>query len=104
METTIYKDIRNHWHAETHVPLKGDMQLRISTWKTDRGLASFASVCRIENGYVTHMITQDYSRRIFMEKVRCTEKAVREQHGRALEMLCDILKEVEHHYATPAAA
>lgn len=96
--TAIYKDIRNSWHAETHVDLGENKQLRLSTWKTDRGLQSFASVCKLENGCVTHMMYADYSKRVILEKARCTEKAVREQHDRALKMLPVIMDDVTRHY------
>lgn len=105
MSTTIYKDIRNNWHAETHIPLEGIQQLRISTWKTDSGdLQSFASVCKVENGYVTHMIHQDYSRRVIVNRVRCTEKAVREQHKQAIALLPKILEDIAQHDGQHAAA
>lgn len=105
MKTMIYKDIRNQWHAETHVPLEGKQQLRISTYKTERGdLQSFASVCKVENGYVTHMVYQDYSRRVIVNRVRCTEKAVRDQHQQAIGLLPKILEDIAQHDGQHAAA
>lgn len=105
MNTRIYRDMRKNGHAATVIPLHDNRELRISTWKNDRGqLVSFASVGKREGASYTHALYSDYSKHIIVEKTRCTEKNVAAQHQRALDMLPTIQAEVQKHYGMAEAA
>lgn len=92
MNTTISKG-RNGWEARTIVPLeRGEgYRLKVSTYKGDRGLVTYASTERLDGHFVTFRMFRDFHMTVLREPTRCTEKAVREQHQRALDQLADIL-------------
>jgi hypothetical protein len=106
MDTRFYKNRDGHT-AKTNIetPEVGeDMNLSIHTYKDYNGqLLSHASVHLLEKrgGYstMTHRVFHDYSMPVIREKARVTEKAVRDQHARAIEYLPIIMQEVRKHYA-----
>ena len=106
MNTRYIKNRAGH-QAKTNIStpeLGENMMLTIHTYKSYNGqLVSQASVSMIDmrGGYevMTHRMMQDYSKPVLREKTRVTEKAVHEQHARALEYLPVIMEEVRTHYA-----
>ena len=73
--------------------------LEICTMKRHNGeLSTFSSVnTKTEMGY-THMLFQDFNKCYLSEKTRCTEKSVKMQHEKALEMLDFIKSKAIEHY------
>lgn len=99
MKTYVRKDYRGNWQATSFKDLGNQLRIKINTHKTDGGLlVSHASVCKVEGNFETHKLYQDYSARIFNNKVRCTEKQVTAQHNHALTYLDDIMIEVNAKY------
>jgi hypothetical protein len=76
------------WGAKTTeaFDLNGrNAQLEISTFKNDRGqLVTTAGIGFVNGNVVTTAIFSDFFRRIEVNTVRCTEKAVSEQQARAV--------------------
>ena len=80
------------------------MALVVKTYNANRGMLvtqASAHVISVMNGqeFMTFRLYTDYSKPVLREKARVTEKAVREQHARALEYLPVIMEEVRTHYA-----
>jgi len=73
--------------------------LEVCTMKRHNGeISTFASVnTRTEMGY-THMLFQDFNKCYLSEKIRCTEKSVKMQHEKVLEMLDFIKSKAKEHY------
>lgn len=102
-ETRIYKNAHGNWTAETQVPFPrhDSMVVHISTQKVYSGeVVSRVTVDKIEGAFRTHRMFTDYSEAVERSRVRATEKAVREQHARAVARMDDIMKAAEAHYAT----
>ncbi len=79
-EMYIRKDTRGAWKADASVKLGNGYLLRFNTSKRLNGqLMTSASVCRLEDGFETHRVHQDYYRNLVSEKVRVTDKTVEQQ-------------------------
>lgn len=91
-QTRIRKG-QDGWEAKTDFNISGGKydgrQIRLSTYKGNSGLYTSAQVMDIKpNGTFSFVLFQDPSKTIVRpEKVRVNEKAVTEQHARALEIL-----------------
>ena len=106
--STHYSNGRSGHAAKTTIALPNlgaGMALVVSTYKDNRGMLvtqASAHVISVMNGqeFMTFRLYTDYSKPVIREKARVTEKAVREQHARALALLPTVLGEVRTHYAT----
>ena len=96
MNTSIRKS-QTGWKASTSIEHNGQI-ISISTYKSNTQLATFVNVGRHENGFYCHIMFQDYSNRLLSEAVKATEKAVTNQHNRALALLDIIKSDVDKHY------
>lgn len=95
----VFKEKGGSWHAQNDFELGDNRILRISTYKTMSGtLVSTANVHLIEGSAMVHCMGKDFNKRLFVERVRCTSKAVAEQHSKALDQLEMIKAEVAEHY------
>ena len=105
---TLYSNGRSGHAAKTTIALPNlgaGMALVVSTYKDNRGMLvtqASAHVISTMNGqeFMTFRLYTDYSKPVLREKARVTEKAVREQHARALALLPTVLDDVRTHYAT----
>lgn len=110
MKTFTRKDIRNGWTATTNLdmPEAGErrfMQVRTSK-RHDGSLTTTASVNQRNedgSGYI-HAVFLDFYKTVATEKVRCTEKAVTEQHAKVLEQIEQIKQRAADHYGEAVAA
>lgn len=104
MTTNLYKG-RSGWYAETDYVLnpdtpRGAQVLRIYTGKSSNGvLYTSASVHFVRDGMVTFVVFGDFRKTIQTERERCTEKTVRAQHQRALDVVDAIKAEALAFYA-----
>lgn len=108
MNTIYDKGPRNGWQATTYFPMgeakdhfdrPAERRLRINTSKSSRGgISTFASCVLEREGIISFAIGGDYSKTVASESVRCTEKAVREQHQRALALAEQILADARTFY------
>lgn len=100
--TRIYKDTFRNWKAVTvlSVPQLSDRTyLEVVTMKRSSGaLCTSCWIQKEDNGYLSHAMYQDFSKTIYEAKVRCTEKAVREQHELALQNIATPIAEAVAHY------
>ena len=107
---THYSNGRSGYAAKTTIALPNlgaGMALVVSTYKDNRGMLvtqASAHVISVMNGkeFMTFRLYTDYSKPVLREKVRVTEKAVRDQHARALILLWlepTVLDDVRTHYA-----
>lgn len=108
---TIVHKRRDGWEAITYFeigPAKHDhhsepgiRSLRISTSKRSRGgiSTSATAVVLCPDGTMSWLPFEDFNKHLIAEKVRCTEKSVREQHAKALEQAEAILAEAKAFYA-----
>ena len=104
---THYSNGRSGHAAKTTIALPNlgaGMALVVSTYKDNRGMLvtqASAHVISVMNGqeFMTFRLYTDYSKPVLREKARVTEKAVHEQHRRALALLPTVLEEVRTHYA-----
>ena len=105
---THYSNGRSGYAAKTTIALPNlgaGMALVVSTYKDNRGMLvtqASAHVISVMNGqeFMTFRLYTDYSKPVLREKARVTEKAVHEQHRRALALLPTVLEEVRTHYVT----
>jgi hypothetical protein len=103
MNTSIAKT-KTGWQGNTRIDLGNDMVLRITTMKgvVQGGVVTDAIVHRVERvqGYAMETYTRhDYHKCVLNSAVRATERAVKQQHQLALDMLDRIKAEIEQHYA-----
>ena len=99
LNTYIAKDRYGKWNARTTMILEGQRELLVTTYKNNRGsLATYVSVGKLERGFVTHKLYEDYSKCFAADAVRCTEKTVTSQHRLVLGRLNAILDDVTRHY------
>ncbi len=132
LDTTIQKG-RSGWEASTKIALPAVIQnesdrspangppapafLEINTHKrSGGGIVSSASVYFLSDGFRSTSYGSgyqsgtyadgagDYHRTVRFEKVRVTEKQVREFHDVALKFLPEVLGEVAKHYGVETAA
>jgi hypothetical protein len=83
MNTTIKQDNYKNWIAKTDMDLPNNKILTITTRKNNSGgLLSSASVASYENGFLTHVMFQDFNIRI-KDSIpkRITAKIVEQQHN-----------------------
>lgn len=98
-QTYLRRDFRNTWRAETKVKFGDGWQLDLTTRKAENGeVVTQASVARVERGFATHHMFADYNRNVSRVTARCTEKVIREQHAKAIDMLDTISADVRSHY------
>jgi hypothetical protein len=90
---------RAGWEARTSIELDNGRWLDIATSKGNGGLRARAQCYRVENGFITYALFQDYSATILAHPARCTEKAVIDLHREALRRLDQIKAEVAAFYA-----
>lgn len=88
------------WKASTDVDFNPALhqKLKISTYKSDRGLLTTASVHVCKDGMESFVIFQDFLERVRLSNARCTENSVRAQHHAAMMELGDILNRARAHY------
>lgn len=101
--TTDLRKGRSGWRAETIVPLHFDIEgkraeLRLTTYKGNGTLDSYAAVQTRDGGFTTMRVFRDYHARYSRTPGRCTEKNVKLAHA---EMVGDVdrIKDlaIEHH-------
>ena len=82
MKTIIHKNRYKDWVAESQVMISNNLVLDFRTSKHFSGqLVSSASVGKLENGFRSHMLYQDYHANMIVTKPsRVTEKVVMAQH------------------------
>ena len=103
MITSIAKT-KTGWQGNTRIDLGNDRVLRITTMKgvVQGGVVTDAIVHRIERvqGYAMETYTlRDFNERLIHWNMSATEKRVRSQHQLALDMVDDVRKRIERHYA-----
>jgi hypothetical protein len=103
MNTSIAKT-KTGWQGNTRIDLGNDMVLRITTMKgvVQGGVVTDAVVHRVERvqGYAMETYTlRDFHKRLIHWNMSATEKRVRSQHQLALDMVEDVRKQIERHYA-----
>jgi hypothetical protein len=83
IQTRIKKDIRNMWKAESVAMITEDLQLSVTTRKMSNGeLVTNASVSKLEGNFHSHVMYQDFSRRVRVTSPkRVTSKVVEAQHA-----------------------
>ncbi len=95
MNTSVEKDHRNGWVAQTSVDLSPDMVLTIKTCKGYRGGVDTTAKCyrRTETGFLSHTVcygggdpdhVADFSKVLLTNERRAAEPLVRVQHDAAL--------------------
>lgn len=82
MKTLIRKNYYKQWVAESQVMISNNLALEFRTSKLSNGqLVSSASVGKIEKGFRSHTLFQDYHvNMIVSQPSRVTEKVVMAQH------------------------
>lgn len=84
--TRIRKSIRGTWQAETDLPLgftsdEGNpAELHLSTYKSERGLATYVGVKFRDGAFITTRVFRDFHCRCELSALRCTEANVTRQH------------------------
>lgn len=95
-----YRKSKHHGHeAKTIIPLEGERQLSISTYKGSRGLFTSATVAKHRNGSMIFEIFGDFNKTIARSDKRATEPEVRRLHADALTCVPALLEEVAAFYA-----
>lgn len=91
--TKIYKSYHHGWTGETKLTVNGQ-DFEINTMKRSSGfLYSNAQECQIgDNGNISFMMFQDKSHSLINVKIRVTEKAVKEQHAKALIVFDEMIE------------
>lgn len=87
--TFIGKDMRGSWKATSLVNVGDDsLECKIVTSKIFSGeIQSRVTVGKIDGGFVSHKMYQDYSKCVSSAIVRCTEKTVKVRHAQALDIV-----------------
>lgn len=99
MNTKVHRSAVNGLYAETHIPLWDKQYLTIHTTKgSDKHLRTSVSVQKIEDGVMSFIMFQDYSKIAARTKVRVTANAVAEQHEQVMRDVDKYLRDVEFHY------
>lgn len=95
------------WQGNTRMDLDDGKVLCIMTAKaSDGSLVTTASVRHVMRG--PHGVTEtssrhDYSKHWMRWNVRATEKQVRLQHSKAMEMIDDMRRRIDLHYSVDRA-
>lgn len=104
MQTYIRKDFRKNWSAETEIMLEPKLMLSIDTSKRHTGeIATVASVHIIEGRMKTHRVFEDYNKCLAFSRVRCTSKAVENQHMKVMSQIETIKADVARFYSQQPA-
>lgn len=81
INTKTYKGIRG-WTSESIIVLSEKHEVHITTMKRHSGaVATTATRKKIENGFASHVVFQDFSKCYTSVYARCTEKLVQSQHA-----------------------
>ena len=92
-----YKSKSLGWTAEETVRFGDKLELTVSTYKRGTNLVTTARVDKINDGYRTHTLFQDFtSRLLLLPCKRVTAKAVSEQQ--ALVSISEVLGAAKLHY------
>ena len=92
-----YKSKSLGWTAEETVRFGDKLELTVSTYKRGTNLVTTARVDKINDGYRTHALFQDFtSRLLLLPCKRVTEKAVAEQQS--LVSISEVLVAAKLHY------
>jgi hypothetical protein len=103
-QTSIY-DKSNQSKTSINCEINGKQAvIQITTCKRGRGLTSTASVMWVSGDSLSCVLFQDYSKPLIQEVTRATEKAIKTQHGKALDMLDSVISEVDAFYSKEDAA
>ena len=98
----------NGWKADTHIeaPELGEGRvITINTGKRSGGMVTTSAMVQKRSGaFLSFVMFQDLHRTLLAEPIRCTEKAVIDQHMRALKMLDGFKAEASLKYAQEVAA
>lgn len=83
--TRIRKSIRGTWQAKTDLPLDftsdgKPAELHLSTYKSERGLATYVGVKFRDGAFITTRVFRDFHARCELSALRCTEANVTRQH------------------------
>lgn len=98
--TTLHKDCRGNWTAEDNIALPDGRQLRLSTHKVCSGnLVTTATVGRLEGGFFSYTMYQDFSKRLATAAARCTAKVVATQHEAVLANIESLKQEIAAFYS-----
>ncbi len=98
--TIVQKSIRGSWEAVDELEIGSDRVLKVSTHKVSSGdIVTTATVLKRDNGFLSHMMFRDYSKRLLVSAVRCTEKNVTAHHATALMQLGTVRQAIDLHYA-----
>ncbi len=109
-KTTRIEKGHDGWQAKTELDLPGVTRvdhtgtcqgvLTIRTAKMSRGgLQTSASVAFRSGMFMSHLLYQDYNVAVERNDSRCTEKAIRTLHDKALAILPELIVEATAHYA-----
>jgi hypothetical protein len=84
-DITLRKDIRGNWRASQRIDLGNQRVLNIVTHKVSSGaFVTSASVAKVDGGFETHVMYQDFSKRLGAKSIRGTEKAVQALHTESM--------------------
>ena len=101
---TARKNMHNEWEVVDEIDLPDDRVLRIYTSRRSSGfLSTTATVGRLEGGFFSFMMFQDYSKTVSSEKVRCTQKTVEAHHAAAMVGIEKIKADVAAFYTKKPA-
>lgn len=102
--TKAFKNMRGEWKCEDEVALPDNCVLRISTHKTYGGeLVTSATAGKVEGGFFSYMMYQDYSKRVLTFRYpRITAKVIETQHATVMEQIEDVKASVAAFYAEKA--
>lgn len=97
--SAVRKNMHDEWEVIDEIELPNNRVLRINTSRRSSGLLNTtATVGRHEGGFFSFMMFQDYSKTIKSAKVRCTQKAVEQQHAAAMLDIEAVKADVEAFY------
>ena len=91
---------RDGWEAKSTIGLGvANRVLVISTHKSNGGVVTTNSVMTDNDGYLSCILFEDFSKRTMHKGVRCTEKTVTELHAQALAVSDLTMSEAAAFYA-----
>ena len=103
MKTAYFKGYHGN-QAESGVELPDNRFLKITTMKRSSGnLATTATVGKSSGNSFSFVVFQDFNKTLANEKIRVTEKAVKNQHDKVLENLDDLKAEIAEYYSKETA-
>jgi hypothetical protein len=98
--TFIRKDTRGNWKAEDTYEVRDNIKLRVSTSKNFSGEYTTTASChKLEGGFETHAVYQDYIRTLARSRIRGTSKNVETQHASVADQLPQVFVAVVAHYS-----